>query len=152
MSQKANELAQELYDELIKRCPEYTNAVLSYDSNGNPTIELDDGSPATTEDNVFIRLMPRDWSLIKDVLGLAQNVYTPTTIQVAVEANGTTGLGHYVSQAHLFAIITSIAERGARFEYWEETNGTIPSVTTFNTASKLKTYHESLYFPLLSSQ
>jgi hypothetical protein len=153
MSQKAYELAQELFDELKIRCPEYTNQVLSFDSNGNPTIELDNGSPATTQDNVFIRVEPRDWTLSKDVLGLAANVYTPSTIQLAVEGPPSgLGLGRYVSIAHLFAIITSIAERGALFQYWEETNGTVPTVTTFATASKLKTSHESLYFPLISSQ
>lgn len=154
-NKKALELAAELADELRKRFSvAYSSIVEGFDANGNPTIALNDGTPATTEDAVFIRITPRDWGLTKDVLGSAQTVYTPNTIQIAVEATATgLGLAGFVSNAHALAIFNAIARRGCRVEYWQETNGTAPSVTTFDTANKLKATDEpSLYWPLLSSQ
>lgn len=153
MSYKALELSLELSDRLRKRVSDYGQILDGFDSSGNPTIELDDATPATTEDAVFIKVRPRDWSLTKDVLGLAQTAYTPHVIQIAVEAPPSgVGLGRFVSIAHLFAILLTVGEFGCRAEYWEETNGTPPAVTTFDTAAKLKTSWESLYYPLLSSQ
>ncbi len=153
-SSKAIKLAAELADELRKRVSSYASIVEGFDSNGFPTIALSDGSAATTEDSVYIRVRPRDWALATDVLGTAQRVYTPSVVQIAVEgpASGL-GLGRYVSIAHLWAVIITCGKRGARTEYWEETNGTAPSVTTFDTASKMLASQEpELYYPLLDSQ
>lgn len=152
-NKKCLALAADLADELRKRVSNYASIVESFDANGFPTIALDDGSAATTEDAVFIRVRPRDWPLATDVLGTAQTVYTPSVIQIAVEAPATgVGLARFVSIAHAIAILASCVMRGARVEYWEEANGTIPSATTFNTASKLKTSFEDLYWNMQSSQ
>ena len=152
-TKKALAIRDELIDALRKRVSNYGSIVEGFDSSGNPTIALNDGTAATTEDNVFIRVTPRDWALTKDILGSAQQVYTPHVIQLAVETSATaTGIMDYASVAHAIAILGEVVERGCRFEYWEETNGTIPSATTFDTASKLKASYESLYWPMLSSQ
>jgi hypothetical protein len=150
---KQVKLADELVDELRKRVSSYTFTT-GFDSNGWPTIALNDGSAATTEDNVFIRIRPRDWSLQKDVLGLDQTVFVPSVIQLAVEAPSSgLGLARYVTIAHALAVLVTCAKRGTRLEYWEETNGTAPSVTTFDTANKQKTSIEpELDWPLLASQ
>lgn len=153
MSYKALELSAELADRLRKRVSDYASITEAFDANGNPTIALNDGTPATTEDAVFIRVEPRSWTLTKDVLGLAQTVYTPHVCKIAAEgpASGV-GLGRFVSVAHLFAILLTAGEFGMRTEYWEEPNGNPPAVTTFDTAGNFKTAWESLYYPLLSSQ
>jgi len=153
-NKKALALAAELADELRKRVSSYASILEGFDGSGNPTIQLSDGTPATTEDTVFIRIVPRDWTLTKDVLGTTQTVYTPNVIQVAVEgpASGL-GLERFVSVAHAVAINNAVARRGCRVEYWEEPNGAAPAATTFNTASNLKASDEpSLYWPMLSSQ
>jgi hypothetical protein len=151
---KQVKLADELVDELRKRVSSYANIATGFDSNGWPTIALNDGAPATTEDSVFIRVRPRDWNLQKDVLGLDQTVFVPSVIQIAVEGPSSgVGLGRYISVAHLWAIILTCGKRGTRIEYWSETNTTAPSVTTFDTASKMLASQEpDLDWPLLSSQ
>jgi hypothetical protein len=153
-SKKALELAAELADELRKRVSSYASITETSDASGNPLITLSDGSAATTEDTVVIRVSPRDWALAKDVLGSAQTVYTPSVIAVAVEGP-TSGLGlaRYVSVAHAWAIFATCAKRGTLLEYWESDNGTVASETTFATAANKKTSVEAeLYWPLLSSQ
>ncbi len=81
-SSKAIKLAAELADELRKRVSDYV-ITEGFDASGFPTISLTaDATPATTEDNVFIRVRPRDWALATDVLGTAQTVYTPSVIQI----------------------------------------------------------------------
>jgi hypothetical protein len=151
---KQVKLADELVDELRKRLSGYI-VTTGFDASGWPTISLTaDATPATTEDNVFIRVRPRDWALQKDVLGLDQTVFVPSVIQLAVEGPSSgVGLGRFVSVAHLWALILTCGKRGTRIEYWSETNGTVPSVTTFNTAAKMLASQEpELDWPLLASQ
>lgn len=151
---KQVKLAAELADELRKRVSSYTSFVEAFDTNGWPTISLNDGTAATTEDNVFIRVRPRDWSLQKDIIGNTQVVYVPSVIQVAVEAPASgVGLARFVSVAHALAIFATLAKRGCLLEYWEETNGSVPAITTFDTGSKMKSSIEpELYWPLIESQ
>ncbi len=155
-TKKALELSAELADELRKTCSDYASITESSDASGNPLITLAaDATPATTEDIVVLRVRPRTWELAKDVLGSSQTVYTPHVIDVACESSAvdTTGLLDYVTLAHALKILAAVAKRGTRVEYWQEAIGTIPSVTTFDTASKMKTSVEpELYWPLLSSQ
>jgi len=151
---KQVKLADELVDELRKRVSTYI-ITTGFDANGWPTISLtNDATPATTEDNVYIRVRPRDWNLQKDVLGLDQTVFVPSVIQLAVEAPSSgVGLGRFVGKARLLALLLTCGKRGTRFEYWEETNGSIPAVTTFDTGSKMIASQEpDLDWPLLSSQ
>jgi hypothetical protein len=154
-STKAIKLAADLADELRQRLgTTYSLIVEGFDANGFATISLSDGSAATTEDNIFICVRPRDWSLQKDIIGHDQPVYTPSVIQLAVEAPASgVGLARFVTIAHALTVLAACLKRGARTEYWEETNGTVPSITTFNTASKMKASNEpDLDYPLLSSQ
>ena len=150
---KQVKLADELVDELRKRCSTYIFTT-GFDANGWPTISMTaDATPATTEDNVFIRIRPRDWDLNKDIIGNDQIVYVPSVIQIATEANGTPALMLYVTKAHALAVLAACLKRGCRTEIWEETNGSVPAVTTFATANKQKTANEpDLDWPLLSSQ
>jgi len=151
---KAHALFAQLTDELRKRVSDYASIVESQDANGFDVLTLSDGSAATTEDTVVIRTRPRDWTLEKDVIGNTQTVYTPSVIDVAVEAPASgVGLARFVSIAHALAIFVACGKRGTRLEYWEETNGTPPSATTFNTANKMKQALEpELYWPFLASQ
>lgn len=156
-STKATKLAADLADELRQRLgTTYASIVEGFSADGYSTISLSDGSAATTEDNIFIVVRPRDWNLQVDIVGHAQPVYTPSVIQLAVEARTgvtTHGLGQYVTSVHALTVLAACLKRGARFEYWEETYGTIPSITTFNTAAKMIASNEpDLDWPLISSQ
>ncbi len=154
-TKKALELAAELADELRKTCSDYDTITESSDASGNPLITLAVATPSSTEDIVVLRVRPRTWALATDVLGLAQTVYTPHVIDVASESSAadTVGILDYVTLAHALKILAAVVKRGCRVEYWQEAINTIPSVTTFATASKMKTAVEpELYWPLLSSQ
>lgn len=156
MSSKSQELAQEIADELRKRCTVawLTSLITlqqSFDANGDATIQISDATPATTEKVAFIRVKAQDNTLVKDVLGLAQTVYTPSVVQVATEAVATNG--SFLTAQNLIDLLGTCLARGARTEWWQETNGTPPSVTTFNTAAKLlATYEPNLYFKQICSQ
>ena len=157
-NKKALEISAELADELRKRVSSYASIVEGFDTAGMPTIALDDGSEATTEDSVFIRVTPRSWPLTNDVLGLSQTVYTPSVIQIVTETGTTDRPWFYVSIAHITAILGAVFQRGTRVEIWETANGTVPNTVTPAadptqlSGATLKTSFESLYWPLLSSQ
>lgn len=139
MSAKSQALAHDLADELKKRLPFLTTTITvkeGADSNGDATISIDDGTPATTEKVVFIRVKAIDWALSTNGVGLPSEVYSPSVIQIATEAVATNGT--YLAVDDIFKLLGTCLKRGARTEWWQETNGTIPSVTTFNTAAKLK--------------
>jgi hypothetical protein len=159
VNKKVQELSAELADELRKRASSYTSIVESFDTAGMPTIALDDGSEATTEDSVFIRTTPRSWNLTNDVLGLPQTVYTPSVIQIVTETGTSDTPWFYQSFAHITAILGAVFFRGTRVEIWETAHGTVPNTVTPATdptqltGATLKTsYEASLYFPLQSSQ
>jgi hypothetical protein len=160
-SAKAQKLAAELADELRRRVGSAYIITEGYDTVGNPTIAMTDATDAdsdadSTEDSLFIRVKPRDWALAKDIIGHDQTVYTPSVIQIAVEARTgvtTHGLAQYVTSAHAFAIFAACLKRGCRSEYWEETFGTPPTLDTFTDATKMIASNEpDLDWPLLSSQ
>lgn len=154
MSAKSQALAHDIADELKKRLAFLTSTITlkeGADSNGDATISIDDGSPATTEKVVFIRVKALDWNLGTNVVGLTAEVYTPSIVQIATEAVTTNGT--FLAPDDLLQLLGTCLARGARTEWWQETNGTAPSVTTFNTASKLKsTWNPTLYGNMRGSQ
>ncbi len=156
-TKKAYELALELADEFRKRMGSTFGLITEgVDSNGDSTISLvlDSTTPLTTEKNLFIRVKAQPWGLAKDVLGLTAQIYTPTVIEYAIEANPAGGSGadnFTIGEAATIAM--TIGKRGTRVDVYQETAGTVPSVTTFDTASKrLASFAPELYWPLLAQQ
>lgn len=147
---KSVAIAAEIKDELAKRLSSML-ITEGKDSNQNPTILI--GAAATGATGAFIRVKA-DWddnTATVDGLGLAQRVYTPHIVQIAFEANfeGTTDNVLDTNYwAVMLPIVATCLSRGTKVEVWVETNGTAPSVTTFNTASKKKAEHRDLYNPL----
>lgn len=152
-TQKAISLARDLAEEIQKRLPTMTVAT-SFDSDGNPLVSVDDGSPASGEASALIKVRPIDWPLAKDALGLASQVYTPHVIQLATEANyaaTTDNVADNLTRAQLLAILGPCLQKGCRVEWYEETYGTPPAASTI-TGSKLKASYENLYYPMVQSQ
>lgn len=147
MSAKSHAIAHQLADELKKRLPFLTSTITvqeSADANGDATITVNDGTGATTEKVVFIRVKAIDWALSLNSIGLTSEVFTPSVVQIALEAVATNGT--YLAYTDLFQLLSTCTSYGARTELWMETNGTAPSVTTFNTASKKQsTWEPTLY-------
>jgi hypothetical protein len=153
MSAKANKLALELGDRLKKRLPSTFVFTEAFDTNGDATLSITaDSTPATTEQNIFIRVKAIAWALTKNVLGLDQEVFTPSVVQLAIEA-GDDATDQFLADTTLLYVLGEVMTLGTRVELWKETNGTVPAVTTFNTANKQKAVYEaSLYFPMQAAQ
>jgi hypothetical protein len=154
MSYKAIELSAELADELRKRTTLLVTE--SADTDGNPVITVSaDSTPAAGEKVIVVRTAPITWGLAKDVLGLASTVYTPHVIQVCTEANyeGTTdSVLDILGPAELLPVLITVGKRGTRVEWYQTTNGTVPSVAAM-ISTNLKASHEAdVYHGMLSSQ
>jgi hypothetical protein len=154
MSYKAIEISAELADELRKRLPFLSSTVTlqeGADANGNPTITIGDSTAASTEKNVFIRVKPIDWSLSTNIIGQTSEVFGPHIVQVATEARATNA--SYLAATDLLTLLGSVLRRGCRTEWWQETNGTVPTVTTFNTAAKMvAAFDPEFYHTMRASQ
>lgn len=140
---KAQAVHNALLDELKLRLPTLT-IVESVDSNGDPTIQIGAGTTGTK--SFFVRTKNYSWPLAKDSLGNTSQTFSQSVIQVATEANfaGTTdNVADYLTPVELLPFWMSVIRRGTRVEHWVETNGTGPSVTTFNTAAKMISAQEN---------
>ena len=154
-TQKSLDLARQLQFKLQLRLgasnPTLTVHDVSFDTDSNPLILIDDGTPATTEKCAVIKIMPQSWPLAKDVLGNAAIQYTPHVAMLATEAVATNGT--YLDFQMLTHILGEMYALGCQFQFWQSTNGTAPSATTFGTASNLKaSFYPDMYNPLTSQQ
>lgn len=148
---KAISMARDLADALRKRLPSKT-VTESFDTDGSPLIAIDDGSPATGEENVLLKVRPLDWPLAKDVLGLAQTVFTPHVIQMATEAEADADASVIIlSRQTLLHVLGEVLGKGCKVEWYESANTVVPVAGTF-IAGNLKASYDSLYWPMVSGQ
>lgn len=151
MSTKSLKIANELADELKKRLPSLT-VEESFDSNGDATIKISDGSAAAGEPGAFIRCKGIDWSLSRNIIGQVSEVYTPTVIQLATEKDPSgADSTHILSRANLGAILGCIFARGTRVEWYTSANGTFPVVGTI-TGTPDFSWEASLQFGMRAGQ
>lgn len=120
------------------------------DANGYPVVTV--GSIAADGGGAYISFVPESTIPQLDALGIAQRVYGPHRIRVAIESSATAGVPDYdMTAATLLRIFQILFKVGSKVEFWLEDDGTPPSVTTFDTASKLKaSYYPDAYNPLRS--
>lgn len=151
--QKALEFAHELADKLKLR---FAGKVVTegYDTDGLPTITINDGTPATTEMNIFVKVSLLSWPLAKDVIGLSANIYVPLVVQIVTEAPASgSGVGVYLNVQNALDIAGEVVFRGAGVQWWQSANGTIPSATTLGTSTNQKaSFSPDLYNPITSQQ
>lgn len=141
------ELKKELEGRLASLSLIFTS---SFDSSGNPCLSMyHTAGGVHSEQNMFVRIKPVD-SLQKDIIGNSQAVFTPHVVQVAYEA---ADLESAVTPAMFLPVIACLGIRGAATELWVEDAGTVPQLTTFNTASKRKaTWEPSAQYPMMIGQ
>lgn len=147
---KQQAFARQIAEDLTIRLSALT-VVAGLDTNGFPTIQVSDGTPATTEQGAFIRVTSVG-TYNKDSLGLSQNVYTPTVIQLALEAtsSGITGTAlSYLNVGNVMTILPELLQFGTRVELYMGASGTFPSVATI-TGTPAAVW-DNLYQPLTSS-
>jgi hypothetical protein len=148
---KAIELAHELADKLKIRFSTFT-VTEAFDTDGNPYFTIDDGTPATTEMCIIVKVLPVDWALAKDVLGNTANIYSPHKIMLGTEDSASHA--DYITPQQLMHVIGEIVGKGTQWEWYKTANGTAPTLAnTIFAAAKLKgTFYPDMYNPLTSQQ
>lgn len=103
------------------------------------------GTGAIGSDSVFARFSAQSTNA-KDVLGLAQQVWTPHVIQIVTEANPAGGAGADVGTwATRLAIIGAAVQTGCRVEMYASANGVAVSSAAI-TGAPLAVF-DSLQYP-----
>lgn len=147
---KAQMTMIEIKDILTKRLPSTWTLTAGKDSLDNPTLLVSaDATPAAGEQVFFIRCKAID-TLAVDVLGLAQKVFTPHVLQIAMELSAVAGVP-IATTANQIPVLGELFKRGMKVEVWHEANLTVPSVAsvaTGGTATLVATFNQNLYHPL----
>lgn len=162
-SYKALAIAHELADKLKARLPSTQIVTESFDTDNNPLVSISDGSPAAGEANFVIKVAAVDWLLAQDVLGLAQNVFSPHVIALATEADPAGGAGaDPTTRAQLLPVLAQCLAMGCETRWYESTNGVAPSAGTitaggaagaaFGPTNLKATYAPDVYHALISQQ
>ena len=139
-------LARDTADATRVEMPTLTT-VETVDSNGFPVVTV--GSIAISGGGAYLSFVT-ETTLQVDSLGNSQRVYAPSRIRVALEASATAGSA-IMSSADQAKLNKILGKWGTKVELWLETNGTAPSATTFNTASKkVADLYPDVYNPLRS--
>lgn len=150
--QKAIELAHEIADKLKLRFAGKT-VTESFDTDGLPLITVNDGTPATTEMNILVKVNMQSWPLAKDILGNTANIYAPLTVQLATEAPAAgSGPGVYLTCQNALDILGELVFKGSRVEWYQSANGTVPSASTIAAANLKASFQPDLYNPLTNQQ
>lgn len=122
-TKKAHELAAEIASELKLRLPALAVAE-AIDSDEAPLVKVGAGTAGSA--SALIKIIPQDWPLAKDILGLTATIFTPHKIQLVLEANhaGTTdNVADILTDAQLLPILGVIVLRGCRVELYRSANG-----------------------------
>jgi len=150
--QKALEFAHELADKLKLR---FSSKVVTegFDTDGLPTITINDGSAATTEMNIFIKVAMLSWPLAKDILGNSANIYVPLQLQVATEAPAAgSGVGVYLTVQNVLDLVGECAFRGIAVQWYQSANGVVPVAGTLIAGNLVASFSPDLYNPITNQQ
>lgn len=145
---KAQAMSKELADRLKARLNGALTLVQGFDTDQNPYIEI--GAGAAGQPNAIIKVMPVDWPLAQDVLGLTANAYTPHKICVVTEAVNTNG--SYLTRAQQLLIFGQVSLMGSRVEHYNSANGDDPDLDDIVPAKLVASFEPDLYYPMISSQ
>lgn len=145
---KALAIAHELADRLKVRNLGVASAVTeSVDSSdSNPTITI--GTLASTNRCAYLKVKPVNWSLFTDVLGLAQNIYTPHVVQILIEASPLGGL----TNADKLDLMAQASAMGTVVELYQTNSGGFVIADLGNAAKLVETYYPDAWHPLVSGQ
>lgn len=99
----------------------------SFGATGESDLMVGAGTAGT--DSVFVRFCTVG-TIQKDVLGLAQTVFTPHIAQIVIEGNNTGGAGADVGTwATRLAVLGAVIAKGTRVELYQTANTTAPSAS-----------------------
>jgi predicted secreted protein len=151
---KAQKLSRELANRLRIRFAEAGVALTTTegaDASANPTITINDGTPATGEQAFFIRIdQVPDPTLGVNSIGQAQPSYGPLVVQVVTEATAASATTSIVTAANTARAMGEIMRLGTRVEVYVRANGSTPVVGDITVGNLVYTM-DDLYFPLLAT-
>ena len=157
VSFKSVVLRDQLAAALLVRCS--LGQVKAFDAAlvhpGAPILRLGTlGVPATTEQCCTIRVISVPAvAPATDILGLAQDVWTPHIVQMSYEVSAAQANASYLTTANWTIIVGEMLKLGCRVEIWERTNGTAPLEANMDspyTNSTLKlVFDPDMYQPLM---
>lgn len=130
-TQKALDLCRDLKEEIAFLFPTKTVSDVTIYSDGHPYFTLNDGTPATTEANAVFKVVPAPIVGV-DALGTASTAYANHVIQIAIEANRTTGPGHAdnLTTQQLLDVIAPCVRKSSVVEIYVRAAGNPPVIGT----------------------
>jgi hypothetical protein len=145
---KASSLREEFASEMKLRLSALAQ-VKSFGASSECDLLIGAGTAGT--DSVFIRFTPIA-TVQKDVLGLAQQVFTPHIAQVVIEANPAGGAGADVGTwATRLAIIGSLIAKGIRVELYQVSNTTAVSSAGIAAGNLQASFEIHPQYPMMAS-
>jgi hypothetical protein len=146
-SPKAQALRDELAAELLIKRSALVQ-VKSFGASKECDLLIGPSGAAAGTDSAFIRIKVQS-TLATDVLGLAQQVYTPHVAQVVFEANPAGGAGADVGTwATRLAILGALLRTGVRVEIYFSANTVAVSSAGITGTPEV---FDSLQYPLMST-
>lgn len=139
---KATAFRDELASELAIRLPALAKTK-SFGSTGEADLLI--GTGVTDSDSVFVRFEAAA-TIQKDVLGLTQTVFTPTTCKIGIEAAST---GQ--TWATRVAVLGALVAKGIRIELYEVAHTTGPSAAILTAGNLKATFEISSQYALMAS-
>jgi hypothetical protein len=149
MTAKAIALANDLASSLKQR--QALAVAVSFDTDNLPLVKVGTGVAGAA--GALIKLVPQDWALAKDILGLTANVYAPTKAQVLFESNPSAGAGaDLMTWAQLLPIIGEVLARGCRTEVYTVANGVAPVAAGIIAGNLRATFDPSVQYGMIANQ
>lgn len=145
---KAQALAKELADRIKARLNGALTLAQGFDTDQNPYISI--GAGVAGQPNAIIKVMPVDWPLAQDVLGLTASQYTPHKIAFVTETVATNG--SYLTAPQQILLLGQILLMGSKVEWYKSSNGDSPDLDDITAAKLIASFEPDLYYPMISSQ
>ncbi len=117
-----------------------------FDASGNPQMNIDDGTPATTEQCVFLRVIENP-SIGLNSIGQAADSFGPHTIQIVVEASAASAAINRLTAVNQMRLMGEVLRLGTKVELYHAPTGAAPVVADITAANLVATFQD-LYHPL----
>jgi hypothetical protein len=125
MTKKAFALADSLAQELTLRlAPLSVAVVVDTDTDLLPLVKV--GPQTAGSQSALIKIVPQDFPLAKDILGLQATIFTPHKAQIVLEANqaGTAdNIADFVSWPVKLPVLAAVVGLNTRVELYESATG-----------------------------
>lgn len=144
---KAAVIVREVVQRLAIRFGSTRQVREGVDASGNPTINIDDGTPTAGEQNVFVRLLERP-SIGVDSLGQSQQSFGPHICQIVMEATAASASIALVTDATKLKVLGEVMAMAPAVELYIRANGGAPVVGDIVAGNLVDTF-QNLYFPTL---